>query len=514
MALIICPECTRQISDRAASCPGCGFPLNTEQDYQNRMASETRPAQVPQDTVKRTEVDKCDKTPNQLSPASSVNQPKNRKRTPGRGLRRIVDGFLYIIVAILEFGGRSTGHAVAVIIAVTSVPLVLANGLVNSDNDLAFTVGAVFLIGLYIVCFLFLLALGGVQDGNKDEQSESDAASSADQPKGEAQSTYAEGPTNIARARYISACSVCTIAALVWCWSASGSWISYLVATLIAIVVGILSVRWFGDHNRGSDSKPILVYRASTLAGGIAEGATAGVLGPVLYGLFLLCMFVIAQLKQDSSPNKGWQPGRDGISKTPGGQGLFQLSEERKRALQGLRQEKHVKIRNDTYWIEAVVKREETLVNLPASLLPSNLTLKQFLQKTCEKIQSEIKRVEAVPTSFFDSIQNHYVDAELVGMVNRHVVQDKRMLAILQQMAEDCPEGGPRMDESIIESAFQRFTRNDIPIEQRALIEAYLLEFSKFEQRDSEIIEMQERLSRDYSYMKFPLPSCLTENDK
>lgn len=28
MALIPCPECGREISDRAAVCPGCGFPLN------------------------------------------------------------------------------------------------------------------------------------------------------------------------------------------------------------------------------------------------------------------------------------------------------------------------------------------------------------------------------------------------------------------------------------------------------------------------------------------------------
>ncbi len=31
MALINCPECTKQVSDQAASCPNCGFPLNTSQ---------------------------------------------------------------------------------------------------------------------------------------------------------------------------------------------------------------------------------------------------------------------------------------------------------------------------------------------------------------------------------------------------------------------------------------------------------------------------------------------------
>lgn len=29
MALIICPECGRQVSDRAAACPQCGYPIST-----------------------------------------------------------------------------------------------------------------------------------------------------------------------------------------------------------------------------------------------------------------------------------------------------------------------------------------------------------------------------------------------------------------------------------------------------------------------------------------------------
>ena len=29
MAMINCPECQRQVSDQATSCPGCGHPLKT-----------------------------------------------------------------------------------------------------------------------------------------------------------------------------------------------------------------------------------------------------------------------------------------------------------------------------------------------------------------------------------------------------------------------------------------------------------------------------------------------------
>jgi hypothetical protein len=30
MALIKCPECGKQVSDKAQSCPGCGYPLQSE----------------------------------------------------------------------------------------------------------------------------------------------------------------------------------------------------------------------------------------------------------------------------------------------------------------------------------------------------------------------------------------------------------------------------------------------------------------------------------------------------
>ena len=33
MALINCPECNREISDKAKSCPHCGFPINVNNTY-------------------------------------------------------------------------------------------------------------------------------------------------------------------------------------------------------------------------------------------------------------------------------------------------------------------------------------------------------------------------------------------------------------------------------------------------------------------------------------------------
>lgn len=41
MALIKCPECGREISDKSASCPNCGFPINTGNS--NQTGNVTRP---------------------------------------------------------------------------------------------------------------------------------------------------------------------------------------------------------------------------------------------------------------------------------------------------------------------------------------------------------------------------------------------------------------------------------------------------------------------------------------
>ena len=39
MALIRCPECNREISDKATACPGCGYPL---QDHTEEVSEKER----------------------------------------------------------------------------------------------------------------------------------------------------------------------------------------------------------------------------------------------------------------------------------------------------------------------------------------------------------------------------------------------------------------------------------------------------------------------------------------
>ena len=44
MALILCPECDKEISDKAASCPGCGAPISSDDNAAlgNQHTSVTR----------------------------------------------------------------------------------------------------------------------------------------------------------------------------------------------------------------------------------------------------------------------------------------------------------------------------------------------------------------------------------------------------------------------------------------------------------------------------------------
>ena len=41
MALISCPECTREVSDQAAACPHCGYPLHTQPPATSPVLGDT-----------------------------------------------------------------------------------------------------------------------------------------------------------------------------------------------------------------------------------------------------------------------------------------------------------------------------------------------------------------------------------------------------------------------------------------------------------------------------------------
>ena len=47
MALIKCPECELQVSDKALSCPHCGYPMKKESEKKSREKSKTKRMRLP-----------------------------------------------------------------------------------------------------------------------------------------------------------------------------------------------------------------------------------------------------------------------------------------------------------------------------------------------------------------------------------------------------------------------------------------------------------------------------------
>ena len=56
MALTKCPECTLQVSDKAISCPHCGFPLNTGSAAKRLYKRPTKRRRLPNGFGSITEV--------------------------------------------------------------------------------------------------------------------------------------------------------------------------------------------------------------------------------------------------------------------------------------------------------------------------------------------------------------------------------------------------------------------------------------------------------------------------
>lgn len=56
MALITCPECGKEISDKATTCPNCGMPLvaETSEEAPTTVSKENIPVTPPSGIQKRT----------------------------------------------------------------------------------------------------------------------------------------------------------------------------------------------------------------------------------------------------------------------------------------------------------------------------------------------------------------------------------------------------------------------------------------------------------------------------
>ena len=91
MALINCPECEKQISDKASACPNCGYPINITQ-----MASEA----PSEEREKQSE-----------SAAQAEQKPGKRKTEWKVGLIVALIALLGIVIAVMSYAGIPGGMA-------------------------------------------------------------------------------------------------------------------------------------------------------------------------------------------------------------------------------------------------------------------------------------------------------------------------------------------------------------------------------------------------------------------
>ena len=106
MALITCPECNKEISDKAEACIGCGYPIASNDNSTNgkaNTASLPPPFSQPAPTYQSSFLGAP--TPNYINQTSPVNIPYNKiqhqpfkqKKKSGWGIVLIIIGVIIII---------------------------------------------------------------------------------------------------------------------------------------------------------------------------------------------------------------------------------------------------------------------------------------------------------------------------------------------------------------------------------------------------------------------------------
>ena len=71
MALIQCPECEQSISDKAAKCPKCGYPIK---EYLDSKAEETLPENSGDDSAGTEDSANVQKPPKQKNKKKRINK--------------------------------------------------------------------------------------------------------------------------------------------------------------------------------------------------------------------------------------------------------------------------------------------------------------------------------------------------------------------------------------------------------------------------------------------------------
>ena len=88
MALIKCPECGKEISDKALSCPNCGFPMNEKQTIKVVDGDECPICKVNKWTINQLNIAKC-VTCGYEKDLNLINKSYNRVHCPTCGSKNV-----------------------------------------------------------------------------------------------------------------------------------------------------------------------------------------------------------------------------------------------------------------------------------------------------------------------------------------------------------------------------------------------------------------------------------------
>ncbi len=102
MALIDCPECTHEVSDRAAACPHCGFPISDEIERALAEVSGVAHTRSARQKAAATKLQNWAKTYAEAEPADGVprRQPKIEPFIDRH--RRLILTTVVLVVVILQ----------------------------------------------------------------------------------------------------------------------------------------------------------------------------------------------------------------------------------------------------------------------------------------------------------------------------------------------------------------------------------------------------------------------------
>lgn len=330
MTLIQCPECNRQISDKAHACPGCGYPVRSaiqegEIAYGqgNASSGQIEPkrdeGEVQTDRPQQTQTTERNHAPSSDPPHSPVTSSVAGGEGEGFDVLGVLDGaremsgseWFGLVFNTLLFPVKILGIAaffVAILILFFG-GLFLGSELgAPPDGNPFFAVtvcvlmwgGAAFLIVLAFFVRKRMASLVTAEIVSRKPRVEDRALPDPQSRHKPRRGPHETEDAKIKLARCVGASFVTVPAVLLL--GRPKSLLDYCLSLGVGLIVAVIAGRT--PHLKVPFSKPIklLKFRARTVGQAILEGLIAGVVIPIAFALFAVIFFAFSQ--RDNEPTR------------------------------------------------------------------------------------------------------------------------------------------------------------------------------------------------------------------